>query len=82
MKAAGYMNLNITMQSRKTEDIIEHMQKLPKKLEQRSLLRVRDERLKLDHLLDSNDPLFFKDRLLTAEGKSKLKSLIEIVLKD
>ncbi|MHA6488625.1 hypothetical protein [Bacillus cabrialesii] len=51
MKAAGYMNLNITMQSRKTEDIIEHMQKLPEKFEQRSLLRVRDEQLKLDNLI-------------------------------
>ncbi|WP_268273438.1 hypothetical protein [Bacillus inaquosorum] len=35
MKAAGYMNLNITMQGEKTEDIIEHIQKFPEKFEQR-----------------------------------------------
>lgn len=43
------------------------------------MLRVRDERLKLDHLLDSNDPLFFKDRLLTTEEKSKLGALSKLL---
>ncbi|WP_077214531.1 helix-turn-helix domain-containing protein [Bacillus dakarensis] len=36
----------------------------------------------LDFLLDSNRPLFFQDRLLTTEEKAKIRSLIEIVLKD
>jgi HTH-type transcriptional regulator, competence development regulator len=36
----------------------------------------------LNSLLDSNHPIFFQDRLLTKEEKAKIKSVIEIVLRD
>ncbi|MFC0469673.1 helix-turn-helix domain-containing protein [Halalkalibacter kiskunsagensis] len=38
--------------------------------------------IELNFLLDSNHPLFFQDRILTKEEKAKIKSVIEIVLKD
>ena len=41
-----------------------------------------EQKQRLDLLLDSNDSLFFQDRLLTKEEKAKLKSVIEIFLKD
>lgn len=36
----------------------------------------------LDFLLISNHPLYFQDKLLSEKEKAKIKSLIEIVLKD
>jgi HTH-type transcriptional regulator, competence development regulator len=47
-----------------------------------SLAEQEQNPFELNFLLDSEHPLFFKDRLLTKEEKSKIKSLIEIVLKD
>lgn len=47
-----------------------------------SLAEQEQEPFELNFLLGSNHPLFFQDRLLTKEEKSKIKSLIEIVLKD
>ena len=47
-----------------------------------SLLEQEQNPFALDLLLDSNQPLYFQDRLLTKEEKAKIKSVIEIVLKD
>lgn len=41
-----------------------------------------EEQFELDYILNSNHKLFFQDRLLTVEEKAKIKSIIEIVLKD
>lgn len=40
------------------------------------------EQISLDYLLDSNQSIFFQDRLLTTEEKAKIKSLIRIFLRD
>lgn len=47
-----------------------------------SLSEQEQEPFQLDFLLDSNHQLFFQDRFLTKEEKAKIKSVIEIVLKD
>lgn len=47
-----------------------------------SLEEQKQESFYLDFLLDSNHPLYFQDKLLTKEEKAKIKSVIEIVLKD
>lgn len=47
-----------------------------------SIAEQEQESFYLDFLLDSNHPLYFQDRLLTKEEKAKIKSVIEIVLKD
>lgn len=47
-----------------------------------SLAEQEQETFALDFLLVSNHPLYFQDKLLTKEEKAKIKSIIEIVLKD
>ncbi|WP_231507757.1 helix-turn-helix domain-containing protein [Bacillus sp. UNC41MFS5] len=47
-----------------------------------SLSQQKQEQIYLDYLLGSNHPIFFQDKLLTKEGKAKIKSLIQIFLRD
>jgi HTH-type transcriptional regulator, competence development regulator len=47
-----------------------------------SIAEQEQELFYLDFLLDSHHPLFFQDRLLTKEEKAKIKSVVEIVLRD
>ncbi|SHS05065.1 XRE family transcriptional regulator [Mycobacteroides abscessus subsp. abscessus] len=72
---AGYIDPDDYVKMKNEEDDIEW-----------SLEEQRQEREQntsyLDLLLDSNHQLFFQDRLLTKEEKTKIKNLIEIVLKD
>ncbi|MED3824345.1 helix-turn-helix transcriptional regulator [Priestia flexa] len=88
MNVAGYMDVDITLTLKdveKEEDILEQLRKLPEKLNSQSLQQQKlkqEEQFKLDLLLDSNRKISFQDRLLTNEEKAKIKSVIEIVLKD
>ncbi|WP_099363769.1 helix-turn-helix domain-containing protein [Fredinandcohnia onubensis] len=41
-----------------------------------------EDQFELSYILDINHKVFFQDRLLTNEEKAKIKSVIEIVLKD
>lgn len=41
-----------------------------------------EEQFELDYILDSNHKIFFQDRLLTSNEIKKIKSVIEIILKD
>ncbi|WP_052352914.1 helix-turn-helix domain-containing protein [Neobacillus dielmonensis] len=47
-----------------------------------SLADQEQEPFSLDYLLESNHPIFFQERLLTKEERAKIKSLIEIFLRD
>jgi HTH-type transcriptional regulator, competence development regulator len=47
-----------------------------------SLAEQEQESIYVDFLLDSNHPLYFQNKLLTKEEKAKIKSVIEIILKD
>jgi HTH-type transcriptional regulator, competence development regulator len=77
MDAAGY----IKWREMEVEDFIEELRELhDKEIETRSL--PQEKQFELDLLLDSNQKIFFQDRLLTKEEKAKIKSVIEIVLKD
>lgn len=80
MNAAGYITVDIKGFS----DIRE-------KYFDSGVLRISDEeepfegeqeQYELDSLLASDKQIFYQDRLLTTEEKAKIKSLIEIVLKD
>lgn len=78
MDAAGYMEV---------KDFIEELREtLEKEKQGRGDIEIRslpqEEHCELDYLLASDHPIFFKDRLLTKEEKAKIKSVIEIVLKD
>ncbi|MBX9974208.1 helix-turn-helix domain-containing protein [Cytobacillus firmus] len=50
--------------------------------EKKKELLTQEVQLDLNYLLTSNHQIFFQDRLLTKEEKAKIKSVIEIVLKD
>lgn len=67
---AGYIDPDEYVKMKKEEDDIEW-----------SLIEQQQER-SIDILLDSEDDLYFQDKILTTEEKAKIKSLIEIVLKD
>ncbi|WP_031536326.1 MULTISPECIES: hypothetical protein [unclassified Bacillus (in: firmicutes)] len=76
MKAAGYISIKVNGFSDIRQEYFEN-----------GVLRKNDEendeeQFELDSLLTSDLHIFFQDRLLTTEEKSKIKSLIEIVLKD
>lgn len=70
---AGYIDPDDYMKMKNEREDIEWSLEEQKQNKQKS---------SIDLLLDSKDPLFYKDKLLTTEEKSKIKSLIEIVLKD
>ncbi|MBA4532558.1 helix-turn-helix domain-containing protein [Brevibacillus halotolerans] len=76
MVAAGYIDPDDYVRMQNERDDIEWS------LIQQEIEKEEQKPLYLDFLLDSKKPLFFKDRLLTKEEKSKIRSLIEIVLKD
>lgn len=67
---AGYLDPDEYVKMKKEEDDIEW-----------SLIEQQQER-SIDILLDSEDDLYFQDKILTKEEKAKIKSLIEIVLGD
>lgn len=71
MVAAGYIDAFDYMRVKNEREDIEW-----------SLAEQEQESFYLDFLLDSNHLLYFQDRLLTKEEKTKLKSIIEIFLKD
>lgn len=79
MVAAGYIDPDEYVRMKNERDdiewsLIEQEMEMEKEKEH--------ELFHLDFILDSNLPLYFQDRQLTTEEKSKIKSLIEIVLKD
>ncbi|MCR8995955.1 helix-turn-helix domain-containing protein [Brevibacillus laterosporus] len=76
MKAAGYITVDIKGFSDISQKYFENgvLRKSDEKDE--------EEQFELDSLLASDNHIFYQDRLLTAEEKTKIKSLIEIVLKD
>lgn len=80
MNAAGYITVDIKGFSDIREKYFDN-----------GVLRISDEeepfegeqeQYELDSLLTSDKQIFYQDRLLTTEEKAKIKSLIEIVLKD
>jgi HTH-type transcriptional regulator, competence development regulator len=84
MEAAGY----ITKREMDVEDFIEELRETIKKgKEQQERVNIEtrsfpQEQFELDYLLSSEQEVFFESKLLTQKEKSKIKSLIEIVLKD
>ncbi|WP_081825605.1 helix-turn-helix domain-containing protein [Bacillus sp. UNC41MFS5] len=82
MEAAGY----IGSRTMEVEDFIEELRETisqeRENIETQSVPQEEQEQFKLDSLLDSNHQIFFQDRLLTKEEKTKIRSVIEIVLKD
>ncbi|MFA9559856.1 helix-turn-helix domain-containing protein [Evansella sp. AB-rgal1] len=68
---AGYINPDDYITMKNEKDNIEW-----------SIEEQSQQPFQIDFLLDSSHPLLYQDRLLTKEEKSKIKSLIEIVLKD
>ncbi|MBU9722165.1 MULTISPECIES: helix-turn-helix domain-containing protein [Bacillaceae] len=80
MKVAGYMPVEEFI-----EDLSETIQgnSVPThKVVPQEASEDGEEQFDLDYILDSRHKIFFQDRLLTKEEISKVKSLIEIVLKD
>ncbi|WP_216831006.1 helix-turn-helix domain-containing protein [Alkalihalobacterium elongatum] len=79
--AAGYIDPDEYVKMKKERDDIEWSlaeQEEEKKQEQKK----QEQKKKLNFLLDSDDPLFYQDRLLTKEEKAKIDSMIKIILKD
>jgi HTH-type transcriptional regulator, competence development regulator len=77
MQASGYMEV---------EKILDALDHIYGDIETRELPPANDEEQEeefdLVSLLDSDHKIFFQDKLLTKEEKTKIKSVIEIVLKD
>lgn len=77
MKASGYMEV---------EKILDELEHIYGDNETRELppanVEEQEEEFELVSLLDSDHKIFFQDKLLTKEEKTKIKSVIEIVLKD
>ncbi|SDZ59742.1 Transcriptional regulator, contains XRE-family HTH domain [Evansella caseinilytica] len=71
MVAAGYIDPDEYAKMKNERDDIEE-----------SKTSDKHEQYYLDFLLGSSHPLYYQDRLLTSEEKAKIKSLIDIVLKD
>lgn len=68
---AGYIDTEEYVKMKNERDDIEE-----------SIARQKQKPYDLDFLLLSSHPLYYQDRLLTKEEISKIKSLIDIVLKD
>ncbi|WP_010676446.1 helix-turn-helix domain-containing protein [Bacillus timonensis] len=71
IKATGYISTFANVFSDKTQEYSEKVDEI-----------YDEKQFELDSLLASDHHIFFKDRLLSKEEKTKIKSLIEIVLKD
>lgn len=80
---AGYIDPDDYVKMKNEEDDIE-WSLVQQQLENDKVKAIEKEKapIYIDQILDSNLRLYFQDRLLTNEEISKIKSLIEIVLKD